>query len=300
MVVRHHAPSLCATFNETRFLCFVDSSSENKSERHLGKTSNQQADSAWTRKISPGNKTPLKRTLTKQLSNVSEQSSSSTTTVSVPRRKISVTDPPLMKELSPRLRKTYSHSSLQVGPANSTLNRTKARSSETILNIASTHSSGNGLNEPFTPSLRKTSVESINRVASPLFLRRTSKLSAHHPPSLSTPPRPRRKISAPSKMQLYRVQQEEVIPLQLSRDNNGSTSRPATTMVTDLPKLGVSHGIEHAQGLHFDGNVSPLGLHVDSTDCTLQEKVNNFLRSLERSEDSHESEETLPNRADNL
>lgn len=92
-----------------------------------------------------------------------------------------------------------------------------------------------------------------------------------------------------------RVNQEEVIPLQLSRDNNGSTSRASATMATDLPKLGVSHGLEQAP--HVDdvkcpmGSISPLGLHVDGMDCTLQEKVNNFLRSLERSDDDHDEPE---------
>ncbi|KAL9971425.1 hypothetical protein ACROYT_G023945 [Oculina patagonica] len=263
-----------------------DSSGHNEKplERGLGKTNNQD-ESAWARKISSGHKSALKRPLSKQLSNSSDLSSSSTTTFSVPRRKISVTDPPSMKELSPRLRKTYSHSSLQV---NASLNRGKARSTE-MINIAPTHSSGNVLNDPFAPSLRKISSESIHRVASPLFYRR--KLSHHHPPSLSTPPRPIRKISCPSKMQL-RVNQEEVIPLQLSRDTSGSTSRAPATMATDLPKVGVSN----EQAPHMDdgklmGSVSPLGLHVDGMDCTLQEKVNNFLRSLERSDDDQEPEE---------
>lgn len=213
--------------------------------------------------------------------------------MSVHRRKISVTDPLSTKELSPRLRKTYSQSSLQVG-SNSTLNRAKARSTE-MLNIPSAYPGGNALNDPFMPPLRKISGEPINRVASPLFARR--KMSHYHPSSLSSPPKPIRKISCPSTMQHFvrSVHQEEVIPLQLSRDNTGSTSRVAVTMTTDLPKLGVSHGIEQAP--HFDddkcpkGNVSPLGLHVDGMDCTLQEKVNNFLRSLERSDDTQEPEE---------
>lgn len=259
----------------------------------MGKTNNQEESAVWTRKISPGRKTPLKRPLAKQPSNSSDHSSSSKTTISVPRRKISVTDPPSTKELSPRLRKTYSHSSLQVN-VNASLNGgAKARSTE-MINIASTHSSGNDLHDPSTPLLRKISSESINRVASPLFYRR--KLSQHHPPFLSSPARPIRKISAPSKMQHpLRVDQEEVIPLQLSRDNNASASRAPATMATDLPKLSMSHEIE--QGPQFDdgkcpmGSVSPLGLHVDGMDCTLQEKVNNFLRSLERSDDAHGPEE---------
>ena len=197
-----------------------------------------------------------------------------------------------MKELSPRLRKTYSHSSLQVN-TNASLNRAKARSTE-MINIASTLSSGNISHDPLTPSLRKISSESTSRVASPLFYRR--KLSQYHTPSLTSPPKPIRKISCPPKMQhQLQVHQEELIPLQLSRDSTGSTSRASATMATDLPKLGVSHGVEQAS--HTDdgncpmGNISPLGLHVDGMDCTLQEKVNNFLRSLERSDDAHEAEE---------
>lgn len=93
------------------------------------------------------------------------------------------------------------------------------------------------------------------------------------------------------------VHQEEVIPLQLSRDNNGSTSRAPATMATDLPRLNVSHGVEQApqfdEGKCPSGSVSPLGPHVDGMDCTLQEKVNNFLRSLERTDAAHEpTEET--------
>ena len=190
-----------------------------------------------------------------------------------------------MKELSPRLRKTYSQSSLQVNN-HASLNLVKARSTE-MINIAPTNPSG-------SVPLRKLSSEPINHVASPLFYRR--KLSHHLPHSLSSPPRPIRKISCPSKMQhQLRVHQEEVIPLQLSRDNAGSTSRALETMATDLPKLSVSHGVEKGPQLDDgkcpSGCVSPLGLHVEGVDCTLQEKVNNFLRSLERT--AHEpTEET--------
>ena len=60
-------------------------------------------------------------------------------------------------------------------------------------------------------------------------------------------------------------------------------------MTTDLPKLDMSRGIE--SGSPFEGNVSPLGLHDRGMDCTLQEKVNNFLRSLDRSDDTHEHKE---------
>jgi len=91
------------------------------------------------------------------------------------------------------------------------------------------------------------------------------------------------------------VHQEEVIPLQLSRDNNGSASRTLTTKGTDLPKLSVSHGVGKGHQIDEDKCVSPLGLHVEGTDCTLQEKVNNFLRSLEKTDITHEpTEETSP------
>lgn len=193
-----------------------------------------------------------------------------------------------MKELSPRLRKTYSQSSLQVN-SQAPLNRSKARSTE-MINIVPANPGGN-------VPLRKLSGESINRVASPLFHRR--KLSQHHPQSLSSsPPRPIRKISCPSKMQhQLRVYQEEVIPLQLSRDNTESTSRALATMGTDLPKLSVSHGVEKGpqinEGKCPSGCVSLLGLNAESMDCTLQEKVNNFLRSLESTDVAHEpTEET--------
>ena len=186
-----------------------------------------------------------------------------------------------MKELSPRLRKTYSQSSLQVN-SHTSLNLAKARSIE-MLNIVLENPVGN------VPS-RKLSSESINLAVSPLFYRR--KLSQHHPQSLSSSsPRPIRKISCPSKMQhQLRVHQEEVIPLQLSRDNTGSTSRALATMGNDLPKLSVSHGVE--KGPQFDeGCLSEL--HVEGMDCTLQEKVNNFLRSLEKTDVPHEpTEET--------
>lgn len=190
-----------------------------------------------------------------------------------------------MKELSPRLRKTSSQSSLQV---NSNASIAKARSTE-MLNIASSNPGGS------VPS-RKISSESINHVASPLFHRR--KLSQHHPQSLSSPPRPIRKISCPPKMQHeLRVHQEEIVPLQLSRDNTGSTSRGLPTMGTDLPKLSVTQGVE--KGSQFDegkcrsGCVSPLGLHAEAIDCNLQDKVNNFLRSLERTDVAHEPTEEI-------
>ena len=250
------------------------------SENPPEKKTNNQDESAWTRKLSSGTKATLKRPLTKQPSNSSEHSSSSAT-LSVPRRKISVTDPPTMKELSPRLRKTYSQSSLQVN-SHTSLNLAKARSTE-MLNIVPANPGGN-------VPLRKLSSESNNLAVSPLFYRR--KLSQHHPQSLSSsPPRPIRKISCPPKMQhQLRVHQEEVIPLQLSRDNTGSTSRPLATMGTDLPKLSVSPGVE--KGPQFDEG-SHSGLHVEGMDCTLQEKVNNFLRSLEKTDVPHEpTEET--------
>jgi len=80
------------------------------------------------------------------------------------------------------------------------------------------------------------------------------------------------------------VHQEEVIPLQLSRDNSGSASRVHATKATDLPKLTVSHGVEKGHQIDEDKCIMPLGLHVEGTDCTLQEKVNNFLRSLEKTD----------------
>lgn len=192
-----------------------------------------------------------------------------------------------MKELSPRLRKTSSQISLQVN-SHTSLNLAKARSTE-MINIVPANPGGN-------VPLRKLSSESTNPVASPLFYRR--KLSQHHPQSLSSsPPRPIRKISCPPKMQhQLKVHQEEVIPLQLSRDNTGSTSRTLATMGTDLPKLIVSHGVE--KGHQFEGKCpsgceSHSGLYVEGMDCTLQEKVNNFLRSLEKTDVPHEpTEET--------
>ena len=68
-------------------------------------------------------------------------------------------------------------------------------------------------------------------------------------------------------------------------------------MGTDLPKLSVSHGVEKEhqfdEGEYPPGCVSHSGLCVEGMDCTLQEKVNNFLRSLERPDAPHEpTEET--------
>ena len=188
-----------------------------------------------------------------------------------------------MKELSPRLRKTYSQSFLQVD-SHASLNLAKAKSTE-MINIVPGNPGGN-------VPLRKLSSESPNLVASPLFYRR--KLSQHHPQSLSSsPPRPVRKISCPPKMQhQLNVHQEEVIPLQLSRDNTGSTLRPLATMGTDLPKLSVSHGVEKGPQIDEDKSISPLGRHVEGMDCTLQEKVNNFLRSLEKTDVTYEPTET--------
>lgn len=67
-------------------------------------------------------------------------------------------------------------------------------------------------------------------------------------------------------------------------------------MTTDLPKLSISHEVDQVTQIGDDkcprGSVSPLGIHVvDGMDCTLQEKINNFLRSLERSDDTQEPKE---------
>ena len=157
-----------------------------------------------------------------------------------------------------------------------------------MIKVASTHPNGSALIDPFSPSLRKVSAESMNHVASPLFFRR--KISHQHAPRQSSSPRLARKISCPENSQAQhfpRVHQEEVKPFQLSRDNSVTTSRVAV----DLPRLylDVSHGIEQ-ESSGFEGNISPLGLHVDGMDCTLQEKVKNFLRSLERNDEIYEHE----------
>lgn len=255
---------------------------------------NNQTENAWTRKpaLSTAGKTALKRQLSKQHSNSSDHCSPSAATLLVHRRKISVTDPLFTKEgREGGLRKTLSQSSLQVGSDN--LNRAKARSTE-MINLASTYPNGHTLNEPSMPSLRKGS-EAVSRVASPIFVRR--KISHHHSSPLSSPPRPIRKISCPTKLQQFSrsVCQEEVIPLQPSRESSGSTSRLGVATITDLPKLSMSHVVDHVTQLDDDkyprSNASPLGIHVDGMECTLQEKVNNFLRSLERSDETQEPKE---------
>ena len=57
----------------------------------------------------------------------------------------------------------------------------------------------------------------------------------------------------------------------------------------------MSHVVDHVTQLDDDkyprSNASPLGIHVDGMECTLQEKVNNFLRSLERSDETQEPKE---------
>ena len=264
---------------------FVDADNlSQKTQKGLAGTTSSQTKGTRTRKVSSA----LKRPITTQLSNSSDHSSSSTSTLSVPRRKISVTETPLTRELitSHRLRKTSSQSSLQLSPKTS-INRS-SRSAE-MINLATTHPDGSSsLNEPFSPSLRKLSAESTNHATSPLFIRR--KISQSQPARRSPSPRMTRKISCPSQMQhLPRVHQEEIKPLQLSRDSSGNTSRSAVARTTDLPKLDVSRVTE--QEPLFEGSVSPLGFHVDGMECTLQEKVNNFLRSLEKVDDSHAKEE---------
>lgn len=266
-----------------------------KEEKGSVKTNNE-TENAWTRKLSSStsSKTATKRQLSKQLSNSSDHCSSPAATLLVHRRKISVTDPLFTKEVRQGgLRKTLSQSSLQVCSDN--LNRAKARSTE-MINLATTYPNGHALNEPFMPSLRKTPNEAVNRVASPIFVRR--KISHYHPSSLSSPLRPTRKVSCPPKLQQFArsVHQEEVIPLQLSREKNGRTSGLSVSMTTDLPKLSISHEVDQVTQIGDDkcprGSVSPLGIHVvDGMDCTLQEKINNFLRSLERSDDTQEPKE---------
>ena len=66
---------------------------------------------------------------------------------------------------------------------------------------------------------------------------------------------------------------------QPSRDNNGPT---------ELPKLRISRGIE--LGVSFNGNVSPVDPNEDVMDCTLHERVNIFLRSLEKNDETQENE----------
>ena len=216
---------------------------------------------AWTRKPST-----LKRPISKQLSSSVEHLSSS---LSVPCRKISVTDPLPTGELSlsPGLRKKISVSCLQLNTDNKS----------GTLNYAS------------PPLLRKVSQESTRQQqqASPLFIRRT--LSASNPPRKTTSPNSNRKIFTTSQVQhLPKVQQEQKRPSQSSRDHSGSTSIPVVAMPNELPKLEIPRGLD--PGLSFDGNVSPIDPGVDDVDCTLQEKVNNFLRSLQKGEQTEENE----------
>lgn len=220
---------------------------------------------AWTRK----EPSTLKRPISKQLSSSMEHLSTSSSSLSVPCRKISITEPLPTGELSvsPGLRKTLSVSSLQLS-AN---------------NISGT------LNSASPPPLRKVSQGCTRRQqqASPLFIRRT--LSASNQSRKATSPNLTRKIYTTSQVQhLPRVQQEETRPSQPSRDHSGSASLPVVDMPTELPKLDMPHGLD--PGLSFDGNVSPIDTRVEVVDCTLQEKVNNFLRSLEKSEQTEENE----------
>lgn len=253
--------------------------------RRSSRKTEKQPEMAWTRKLSSAQKRPL----SKHLSNSSDNSSSSTNGASGHRRKISVADPPTISvELSPQLRRTSSQSSLQINP-NTVFNRGKTRSAEMINGTSAYHNTGNAINDPFPPRLRKVSAQSMNHVASPLFFRR--KISQQHATRSSSPSRGVRKISCPPNLQHTPImQQEEIIPLQLSRDSSVTSSRVTVTMTTDLPKLEMPHRIEPISP-GCEGNVSPLGLHASGMDCTLQEKVNNFLRSLERNDDIHEQDE---------
>ena len=253
--------------------------------RRSSRKMEKEPEMAWTRKLSSAQKRPL----SKHLSNSSDNSSSSTTAASGPRRKISVADPPTVSvELSPQLRRTSSQSSLQIN-ANTAFNRGKTQSAEMINDTSTYHNTRNAINDPFPPRLRKVSAQSMNHVASPLFFRR--KISQQHATRSSSPSRGARKISClPNLQHTPIVQREEIIPLQLSRDSDVTSSRVTVTMTTDLPKLEMPHRIEQTSP-GCEGNVSPLGLHVSGMDCTLQEKVNNFLRSLERNDDIHERDE---------
>jgi len=220
---------------------------------------------AWTRK----QPSTLKRPISKQLSSSAEHLSTSPSSLSVPCRKISVTDPLPTGELSlsPGLRKKISVSCLQLNTDN----------------ISGT------LNYASPPLLRKVSQESTRQQqqASPLFIRRT--LSASNPPRKTTSPNSKRKIFTTSQVQhLPKVQQEQKRPSQSSRDHSGSASLPVVDMPKELPKLEIPRGLD--PGLSFDGNVSPIDPGVDDVDCTLQEKVNNFLRSLQKGEQTEENE----------
>lgn len=213
---------------------------------------------AWTRK----QPSTLKRPISKQLSSSVEYLSTSSSSLSVPCRKISVTDPLPTGELSlsPGLRKKISVSCLQLNTDN----------------ISGT------LNYASPPLVRKVSQESTRQQqqASPLFIRRT--LSASNPPR-KTSPNSKRKIFTTSQVQhLPKVQQEQKRPSQSSRDHS------VVDMPNELPKLEIPRGLD--PGLSFDGNVSPIDPGVDDVDCTLQEKVNNFLRSLQKGEQTEENE----------
>lgn len=214
---------------------------------------------AWTRK----QPSTLKRPISKQLSSSVEYLSTSSSSLSVPCRKISVTDPLPTGELSlsPGLRKKISVSCLQLNADN----------------ISGT------VNYASPPLLRKVSQESTRQQqqASPLFIRRT--LSASNPPRKTTSPNSKRKIFTTSQVQhLPKVQQEQKRPSQSSRDHS------VVDMPNELPKLEIPRGLD--PGLSFDGNVSPIHPGVDDVDCTLQEKVNNFLRSLQKGEQTEENE----------
>lgn len=220
---------------------------------------------AWTRK----QPSTLKRSISKQLSSSMEHLSTSPSSLSVPCRKISVTDPLPTGELSlsPGLRKKISVSCLQLNTDN----------------VSGT------LKYASPPLLRKVSQESTRQQqqASPLFIRRT--LSASNLPRKTTSPNSNRKISTTSQVHhLPKVQQEQKRPSQSSRDHSGSASLPAVDMPNELSKLDIRRGLD--PGLSFDGNVSPIDAGVDDVDCTLQEKVNNFLRSLQKGEQSAENE----------
>lgn len=270
-------------FEDVENILFEDDSNPSQNILKSLEVNSSHKHAAWTTKVS----SDLKRPITKQLSSSSEHLSSSPSSLSGSRRKISVTDPPPTGKLSvsPGLRKTPSLNSLQLN-TNPTSNRSKELSGETPIQASTNPSISVTLNSSSQP-VRKVSPKPMRKhQGSPLFVRR--KLSPGNSTGKLTSPRLVRKISCPPQIEHLPIVHKDTRASQPSRDNNGPTALSVDNIPTELPKLRISRGIE--LGVSFNGNVSPVDPNEDVMDCTLHERVNIFLRSLEKNDETQENE----------
>ena len=220
-----------------------------------------------------------------------EQSTIPSVSVQGPRRAISVADLPSWGETrSPRIRKTsVLAGEFHLSP-DTALMRYNSRSSE-MLDFPLTHHTGNPLKNSLSPFLgRKSPRNSTSRSSESGIILTSQKYHHNHQPVFAPSPRLVRKTSCPPKLSLQSTRQEEFIPLHVNRNTHVNSSKHVA-IGTDLPKLNSSHSALHGHSPDDSEDEAPNTALSRLQDCTLQEKVNNFLRSLEREQVAQDDQE---------